>query len=181
MALRIVVLGRGAWGSTLAHLWQDRGHELRLWSRRDGGDPRPLLDGADLVVSAVSMAGVVTFVDAVNVGNVRLPALVDFSSDSAAPGAADASMACVWLPAAWLTVTADSVPGVDDSATGDDAPPPLTTVTLPPTLGAYRAAAGRPTLTTCVTPLMAPSNTWPAINALPVPTGPAVGVACAVS
>ncbi|MFN9620338.1 MAG: NAD(P)H-dependent glycerol-3-phosphate dehydrogenase [Synechococcaceae cyanobacterium] len=58
MALRIVVLGRGAWGSTLAHLWQARGHELRLWSRRDGGDPQPLLDGADLVVSAVSMAGV---------------------------------------------------------------------------------------------------------------------------
>ncbi|MEB3256135.1 MAG: NAD(P)H-dependent glycerol-3-phosphate dehydrogenase [Synechococcaceae cyanobacterium] len=58
MALRILVLGRGAWGSTLAHLWQRSGHELRLWSRRDGCDPRAMLPGADLVVSAVSMAGV---------------------------------------------------------------------------------------------------------------------------
>jgi glycerol-3-phosphate dehydrogenase (NAD(P)+) len=58
MALRIVVLGRGAWGSTLAHLWRCGGHELRVWSRRDGGDPQTLLAGAELVVSAVSMAGV---------------------------------------------------------------------------------------------------------------------------
>ncbi|MGL6133533.1 MAG: NAD(P)H-dependent glycerol-3-phosphate dehydrogenase [Prochlorococcaceae cyanobacterium] len=56
--LRISMLGRGAWGSTLAQLWQDQGHGLRSWSRRDGGDPAALLQGADLGVVAVSMAGV---------------------------------------------------------------------------------------------------------------------------
>ncbi|MEX1317174.1 MAG: NAD(P)H-dependent glycerol-3-phosphate dehydrogenase [Synechococcaceae cyanobacterium] len=56
--MRITVLGRGAWGSTLAGLWQRQGHELRTWSRRDGTDPAAALQGADLGVVAVSMAGV---------------------------------------------------------------------------------------------------------------------------
>ena len=54
--LTITVLGRGAWGSALTSLWHDRGHQLRCWSRRDGGSPLPLLAGSDLVVAAVSMA-----------------------------------------------------------------------------------------------------------------------------
>ena len=58
MALRIAVLGRGAWGSTLSRLWQAGGHQVRCWSRRDGGEPQALLPGSDLLVSAVSMAGV---------------------------------------------------------------------------------------------------------------------------
>ncbi len=58
MGLRITVLGRGAWGSTLARLWQDDGHAVRSWSRRDGGDAVDLLSDCDLVVSAVSMAAV---------------------------------------------------------------------------------------------------------------------------
>ena len=58
MTLRIGVLGRGAWGGTLAGLWQASGHRVTLWSRRDGGSAVPLLAGSDLVVAAVSMAGV---------------------------------------------------------------------------------------------------------------------------
>ncbi len=58
MALRISLIGRGAWGSTLDRLWRERGHALRTWSRRDGGDPRELLGDCDLVVVAVSMAAV---------------------------------------------------------------------------------------------------------------------------
>jgi glycerol-3-phosphate dehydrogenase (NAD(P)+) len=58
MVLRIAVLGRGAWGSTLARLWEAGGHAVASWSRRDGGDPRAVLAGCDLLVSAVSMAGV---------------------------------------------------------------------------------------------------------------------------
>lgn len=57
MSLRITLLGRGAWGSTLELLWRQQGHQLRSWSRRDGGDPASLLSGADLVVVAVSMEG----------------------------------------------------------------------------------------------------------------------------
>ena len=58
MGLRISLLGRGAWGSTLEQLWRQAGHSLRGWSRRQGGDPRPLLDNCDLVVSALAMEGV---------------------------------------------------------------------------------------------------------------------------
>jgi glycerol-3-phosphate dehydrogenase (NAD(P)+) len=58
MSLRISLLGRGAWGATLMELWQQRGHQLRSWSRRDGGSPHALLEGANLVVAAVSMAGI---------------------------------------------------------------------------------------------------------------------------
>lgn len=56
--LRIGILGLGAWGGTLADLWRDRGHRVEGWSRRDGGDPASLLADQDLIVAAVSMAGV---------------------------------------------------------------------------------------------------------------------------
>ena len=56
--MRITLLGRGAWGSTLAHLWRDAGHEVSQWSRRDGGSPVPLLAAAELVVAAVSMSAI---------------------------------------------------------------------------------------------------------------------------
>ena len=57
-ALRITLLGLGAWGSTLADLWRNEGHALTTWSRRLGGDPVETLRQADLVVSAVAMAGI---------------------------------------------------------------------------------------------------------------------------
>lgn len=57
MGLRITVLGRGAWGSTLQRLWLGQGHAVQAWSRRDGGSPVSLLAACDLVASAVSMAG----------------------------------------------------------------------------------------------------------------------------
>lgn len=52
------MLGLGAWGSTLADLWRAQGHQLTTWSRRFGGAPEEALQEADLVVSAVAMAGV---------------------------------------------------------------------------------------------------------------------------
>jgi glycerol-3-phosphate dehydrogenase (NAD(P)+) len=58
MGLQIGVLGLGAWGSTLADLLADQGHRIQGWSRRQGGDPAQVLAGADLVLAAVSMAGV---------------------------------------------------------------------------------------------------------------------------
>jgi glycerol-3-phosphate dehydrogenase (NAD(P)+) len=58
MSLRITLIGRGAWGSTLEGIWRAQGHELRSWSRRDGGDPLPLLQRCDLVVMAVAMVAV---------------------------------------------------------------------------------------------------------------------------
>lgn len=58
MGLRIVVLGQGAWGSTLAARFGAQGHRIRSWSRRQGGEPSTLLHEADLVVVAIAMAGV---------------------------------------------------------------------------------------------------------------------------
>jgi glycerol-3-phosphate dehydrogenase (NAD(P)+) len=58
MALRLVVLGRGAWGTTLTDLWRRAGHHVVVWSRRDGGDAKALLGDRDLVVAAVAMAGI---------------------------------------------------------------------------------------------------------------------------
>lgn len=58
MSLRITLLGRGAWGATLEQLWRQQGHQVHSWSRRDGGDPVALLANAELVVMAVSMAGI---------------------------------------------------------------------------------------------------------------------------
>ncbi len=58
MVLRITLLGKGAWGSTLARLWTLQGHGVTAWSRRDGPLEPSLLSTSELVVSAVSMAGV---------------------------------------------------------------------------------------------------------------------------
>jgi len=59
----IVVLGAGAWGTTLAALASARGHEVRNWSRRSDASLASVLEGADLVVSAVSMKGVHSVVE----------------------------------------------------------------------------------------------------------------------
>jgi len=58
MSLRIAVIGLGAWGSTLAQLFAEQGHEVWGWSRREGGDPGALLANAELVVMATSLSGV---------------------------------------------------------------------------------------------------------------------------
>ena len=58
MAVRIGVLGQGAWGRTLAALLQRQGHEVGVWSRRDRTDPLSLLHQQELIVCAVAMAGV---------------------------------------------------------------------------------------------------------------------------
>ena len=58
MGLRITLLGKGAWGSTLGRLWSLQGHGVTAWSRRDGPLTPAVLGDCELVVSAVSMAGV---------------------------------------------------------------------------------------------------------------------------
>jgi len=58
MSLRIAVLGLGAWGDTLAGLLQHQGHRIQGWSRSRGGDPAAVLQGADLALVAIAMAGV---------------------------------------------------------------------------------------------------------------------------
>ncbi|MBU6229589.1 MAG: NAD(P)H-dependent glycerol-3-phosphate dehydrogenase [Cyanobacteria bacterium REEB459] len=54
----LTILGSGVWGQTLAGLALANQHQVRLWSRRQGLTLEQAVAGADLVISAVSMAGV---------------------------------------------------------------------------------------------------------------------------
>jgi glycerol-3-phosphate dehydrogenase (NAD(P)+) len=56
--LTIAILGAGAWGSTLAALALQNGHVVHVWSRKGPKSLQSVIDGADVVVSAVSMKGV---------------------------------------------------------------------------------------------------------------------------
>ncbi|MGF1495886.1 MAG: NAD(P)H-dependent glycerol-3-phosphate dehydrogenase [Elainellaceae cyanobacterium] len=55
----LTVLGAGAWGTALASLAEKAGQQVRLWSRRSGASLEEALTGTDVVLSAVSMKGVV--------------------------------------------------------------------------------------------------------------------------
>ncbi len=57
-SLTVVVLGAGAWGTTLATLAERKGHRVKIWSRRLETPLPPVLADADIVISAVSMKGV---------------------------------------------------------------------------------------------------------------------------
>ncbi len=56
--MKIAILGGGAWGSTLAGLAQGRGHEVAVWSRSGGQELGQVLQGAEITIAALSMAGV---------------------------------------------------------------------------------------------------------------------------
>ncbi|MEO0948049.1 MAG: NAD(P)H-dependent glycerol-3-phosphate dehydrogenase [Cyanobacteria bacterium J06641_5] len=57
-AVTLAVLGAGAWGTTLAELARRQGHVVRVWSRRGSASLESAIAGVDLVVAAISMAGV---------------------------------------------------------------------------------------------------------------------------
>ncbi len=67
----LAVLGAGAWGQALAHLARTNQHPVRLWSRRGDLTLAAAVAGADLVISAVPMAGVPELVD--RLGALALP------------------------------------------------------------------------------------------------------------
>ncbi|NJM44938.1 MAG: NAD(P)H-dependent glycerol-3-phosphate dehydrogenase [Alkalinema sp. RU_4_3] len=56
--MKVVVLGAGAWGSTLADLLVENGHDVQVWSRRSNLDLSTIAGSADVLLSAVSMKGV---------------------------------------------------------------------------------------------------------------------------
>ncbi len=55
---KITILGAGAWGTILAKLAAANGHNVRLWSRSGATSLEEALEGAEIVLSAVSMKGV---------------------------------------------------------------------------------------------------------------------------
>lgn len=64
-SLNITILGAGAWGTTLATLALQAGHSVRLWSRQSSQPLAEIVEGADVVMSAVSMKGVRSVVEQV--------------------------------------------------------------------------------------------------------------------
>lgn len=61
----VLILGAGAWGSTLANLAAANGHNVRLWSRHSSQALEKSIKGADIILSAVSMKGVRAVVTAI--------------------------------------------------------------------------------------------------------------------
>ena len=56
--MKVTVIGTGAWGETLADLLQENLHEVVRWSRRSPQSLGSAIAQAEVVVSAVSMKGV---------------------------------------------------------------------------------------------------------------------------
>ena len=54
----IAIIGAGVWGSALATLAKYNEHHVRLWSRSSPESLESVIEGADVVLSAVSMKGV---------------------------------------------------------------------------------------------------------------------------
>lgn len=55
---KVAILGGGQWGSALATLAEQRGHQVQLWSRRGEASLAAVLAPAEIIVSAISMQGV---------------------------------------------------------------------------------------------------------------------------
>ncbi|MEP0870814.1 NAD(P)H-dependent glycerol-3-phosphate dehydrogenase [Trichocoleus desertorum AS-A10] len=72
----LAVLGAGAWGSALANLAAKNGHSVRLWSRHQAQSLREVVEGADLIVSAISMQGVRAVVEQMQSLAIAKPAIL---------------------------------------------------------------------------------------------------------
>jgi glycerol-3-phosphate dehydrogenase (NAD(P)+) len=70
----VAVLGAGAWGSALATLARENGHQVRMWSRSLDITLEDAIAGADIILSAISMKGVPTLID--RLAAMQLPAHV---------------------------------------------------------------------------------------------------------
>ena len=58
MALTIGVMGGGAWGSTMAGLMRQAGHQVHIWRRQHGLEALQALERVDLLVGATALVGV---------------------------------------------------------------------------------------------------------------------------
>lgn len=61
--IKIGILGAGAWGKTLGHLLQNNHHQVSFYSRHLEIELQDVIKNCQILVSAVSMAGVLPLVD----------------------------------------------------------------------------------------------------------------------
>ncbi|TVQ07214.1 MAG: NAD(P)H-dependent glycerol-3-phosphate dehydrogenase [Leptolyngbya sp. DLM2.Bin27] len=61
--ITLTILGSGAWGSALAHIANSHGHRVRIWSRSGDLALEDAVDGAEVIMSAISMKGVTELVN----------------------------------------------------------------------------------------------------------------------
>jgi len=59
----VTIIGAGRWGKALAELARRNDYAVRLWSRNHSESLEDILPGTDVIVSAVSMAGVQAVID----------------------------------------------------------------------------------------------------------------------
>ena len=59
----VTIIGAGRWGTALAELAKRNDYAVRLWSRNHSDSLEKILQGTDVMVSAVSMAGVQAVID----------------------------------------------------------------------------------------------------------------------
>ena len=59
----VTIIGAGRWGTALAELAKRNDYAVRLWSRNHSDSLEDILPGTNVIVSAVSMAGVQAIID----------------------------------------------------------------------------------------------------------------------
>ena len=66
----LTILGAGAWGTALARLVEKNDHTVSLWSRRSDIAMADAIKGSHVILSAVSMKGVPSTVEQLQVANI---------------------------------------------------------------------------------------------------------------
>ncbi len=68
--MKIVIIGAGVWGSTLASLVKDDRHRVTIWSRRSSENLESIVRDAEIIVSAVAMKGVRDIIEQLQVSTL---------------------------------------------------------------------------------------------------------------
>jgi glycerol-3-phosphate dehydrogenase (NAD(P)+) len=61
--VNLTILGTGAWGTALSHIANANDHHVRMWSRSSEMSLAEAIDGAEVIISAISMKGVPELVE----------------------------------------------------------------------------------------------------------------------
>lgn len=60
---KIAIIGAGVWGNTLGYLLKRTNHDYSIWSRQSSQSLESVVTHADVIISAVSMQGVIPIVE----------------------------------------------------------------------------------------------------------------------